>query len=178
MVDVVNSSTASAVILLAGGGANANGPAQQPDIISEAVQSGAPDTPQAPYVSPYISVNYDYDKAVLQIRDADTGDVQEQFPTNSRLAQIRRAQAQLEQARLAEDAQLSAPETGSSNASASAQAQQAQNNQASSDIIAVQEVTSAPPANSTNFSPQIAVAALSAASQSGATSSANVSVQV
>ncbi len=175
MVDVVNSSTASAVILRAGGGANANGPAQQPDIISEAVQSGAPDTPQAPYVSPYISVNYDYDKAVLQIRDADTGDVQEQFPTNSRLAQIRRAQAQLEQARLSEDAQLSAPETGSSNAGSSAQAQ---SNQASSDIIAVQEVTSTPPANSTNFSPQIAVAALSAASQSGATASANVSVQV
>ena len=30
---------------------------------------------QAPYVSPYISMDYTYDKAILQIRDSDSGEV-------------------------------------------------------------------------------------------------------
>jgi hypothetical protein len=41
--------------------------------------------PLAPYISPYISVNTDYDKAVLQLRDSDTGDVVTQFPSEQTL---------------------------------------------------------------------------------------------
>ncbi|MCB9988723.1 MAG: hypothetical protein H6868_05225 [Rhodospirillales bacterium] len=45
---------------------------------------------QAPYVSPYIHVDLNYDKAVLQIRDSDTGDVLNQFPSQKRLEALAR----------------------------------------------------------------------------------------
>lgn len=48
---------------------------------------------QAPYVSPYIYVDVDFDRAVLQIRDSDTGDVVRQFPSESELESRRRAAA-------------------------------------------------------------------------------------
>ncbi|MGH1455697.1 MAG: hypothetical protein ACRBDI_02860 [Alphaproteobacteria bacterium] len=172
MVDVVNSSLANAVILRNGGDTSASR-AVQPSVIDQAVASGAPETPQAPYISPYITIDFDYDKAVLQIRDADTGDVQEQFPTNSRLAQQRRAQAQLEQASQVSSAKLEPIETKPKESTQPPQAAPT-----SPDVITVQDVASAPPANAPQFSPQIAVAALSAASQSGgAASQTNVSVQ-
>lgn len=44
-----------------------------------------PSGPSAPYISPYIFVDVNYDKAVLQIRDSDTGDVLRQFPSESAL---------------------------------------------------------------------------------------------
>lgn len=53
--------------------------------------------PEIPYISLYITVDDNYDKAVLQIRDSSTGDVQDQFPTESRLAQIARNQRAIEQ---------------------------------------------------------------------------------
>lgn len=46
---------------------------------------------QAPYVSPYIYVDVDFDRAVLQIRDSDTGDVVRQFPSESEMETRRRA---------------------------------------------------------------------------------------
>lgn len=164
MVDVVNSSLVNATVLRNGGDTSG---AQQQSIIDDAVASGAPETPKAPYVSPYISINFDYDRAVLQIRDADTGDVQEQFPTNSRLAQDRRAQTQLERASTVENAGLNFSEQATqSQQSSGGQSQIAQ------DVITVQDVSSAVPANSSpQFSPQIAVQALSVAAQSGVSSS-------
>lgn len=48
---------------------------------------------QAPFVSPYISVDTNFDRAVLQIRDSDTGDVLAQYPTQSQLEAYRRAQS-------------------------------------------------------------------------------------
>lgn len=69
--------------------------AANPDRVQEAASA-----PQVPYISPYISVDTNYNKAVLQIRDSDTGDVIRQFPSESRLQQVRqqeqRAQAQQE----------------------------------------------------------------------------------
>lgn len=47
---------------------------------------------KAPYISPYISMDVHYDRAVLQIRDSDTGDVVRQFPSESQLEAYRRAQ--------------------------------------------------------------------------------------
>lgn len=40
---------------------------------------------QAPYVSPYIVVDIDHNKAILQIRDSETGDVVRSFPTDQSL---------------------------------------------------------------------------------------------
>jgi uncharacterized FlaG/YvyC family protein len=48
---------------------------------------------KAPYVSPYIRVDVNFDKAVLQVRDSDTGDVLRQYPSESQLQAYRRAQA-------------------------------------------------------------------------------------
>jgi hypothetical protein len=48
------------------------------------VQEAAP-LPQAPYISPHIYIDVNYNKAVLQIRDNDTGDVLTQFPSEPTL---------------------------------------------------------------------------------------------
>lgn len=47
---------------------------------------------RAPYVSPYISVDVNFDRAILQIRDSDSGDVLTQYPTESQLRAYQRAQ--------------------------------------------------------------------------------------
>lgn len=56
--------------------------------------------PQAPFVSPFIAVDLNHNKAVLQIRDSETGDVLRQFPSESRL------QAQEQQQVLSEGGQI------------------------------------------------------------------------
>lgn len=43
--------------------------------------------PTAPFVSPYYAVDTNYNTAVLQIRDSETGDVLKQYPSESRLEQ-------------------------------------------------------------------------------------------
>ncbi len=49
----------------------------------------------APYVSPYIYMDVNYNRAVLQLRDGDTGDVENQFPSQAALeAAARRAAVQ------------------------------------------------------------------------------------
>jgi len=48
---------------------------------------------QAPYISLFIKVDVNFDKAILQIRDGDTGDVVRQIPTESQLEAYRRAQS-------------------------------------------------------------------------------------
>lgn len=60
--------------------------AANPDRIQEA-------TSAAPYISLYIKVDTNFDRAVLQIRDSDTGDVVRQIPTESELEAYRRAQS-------------------------------------------------------------------------------------
>lgn len=47
---------------------------------------------RAPYVSPHISIDKNYNKAILQIRDSDTGDVLRQYPTEGQLKAYRTAQ--------------------------------------------------------------------------------------
>lgn len=60
--------------------------------------------PQAPYISPYIHVDINYNKAVLQLRNGETGDVENQFPTKSQMEAQARAAARrdIENDRLAE----------------------------------------------------------------------------
>jgi uncharacterized FlaG/YvyC family protein len=66
--------------------------AANPDRVQEARQ----EVVQAPYVSPYIHVDVEYDKAVLQIRNPDTGDVLKQFPSETVLEARLRAEASRE----------------------------------------------------------------------------------
>ena len=47
----------------------------------------------APYISPYVHVDVNYNKAVLQIRDSDTGDVVRTIPTEGQMEAYRRAQS-------------------------------------------------------------------------------------
>lgn len=47
--------------------------------------------PQAPYVSPYIYVDVAHNKAILQLRNGETGDVEGQFPSNATLEARARA---------------------------------------------------------------------------------------
>lgn len=48
--------------------------------------------PVAPFISPYISVDLGSNKAVIQIRDSDTGDVVDQFPSEQTLQSRQRAE--------------------------------------------------------------------------------------
>jgi len=54
--------------------------------LPESVSAG----PQAPFISPVVSIDLNFDTAVLQIRDSDTGDVIRQFPSQSTLEARRR----------------------------------------------------------------------------------------
>jgi len=47
---------------------------------------------QAPFVSPAISIDRQSSRAIIQIRDSDTGDVVRQFPTEGQLKAYRQAQ--------------------------------------------------------------------------------------
>jgi hypothetical protein len=50
--------------------------------------------PLAPYISPYISIDANFDKAVLQLRDSATGDVINQFPSEQTLQARQRQEVQ------------------------------------------------------------------------------------
>ena len=47
---------------------------------------------KTPYVSPYISLDKGSNRAVLQIRDSDTGDVLRQYPTKTQIKAYQNAQ--------------------------------------------------------------------------------------
>ncbi len=86
MLEAVNSVISNAP-LLRGNAEQASAArsfASNPDRVQEVAQ--------APYISPYISVDNDYNKAVLQLRNSRTGDVEDQIPSEERLAQIRAAE--------------------------------------------------------------------------------------
>jgi len=59
--------------------------AANPQKVQETAQS-------TPYVSPYISYDNNFNKAVLQIRDSNTGDVVTQYPTETQLRAYQVAQ--------------------------------------------------------------------------------------
>lgn len=89
MIEAVNSVISNAQALKSSSGQI------NPVDVSQAsleVGGGASALPSAPYISPYIVVDTNYDKAVLQIRDSDTGDVLRQFPSESTLRARRNAE--------------------------------------------------------------------------------------
>ncbi len=163
MIEAVNSTIANAQILRQG--------AEQLSASSVSVKaapatvSAVADAPKAPYISPYISIDAKSNKAVLQIRNSDTGEVEQQFPTKSRLAQLSQLQAKYENTQKVGISD-SAPKNSDVKISESS-------------VITVQDLTSSAPSNSSLPAPEIAAAALSVGAQSGQASlSAGVSVFV
>ena len=142
-------------------------------IVLDEVSASAP---QAPYVSPYIQVNNDYNTAVLQIRDSDTGDVLTQFPSEQTLATRQRqaeAQRQIEEP-------VNQQQVDGSGQSSEQGASQSTNTYTEAQIVSSDYQTQAPSPTSRAPSADAVSAAIVSASQSGASapsSGANVSVQ-
>lgn len=103
MIEAVNSvlSNASATRVTAEQQSTARSLTANPDKVQEVAK--------APYVSPYVSIDRNANKAVLQIRDSDTGDVIRQFPTEGQLKAYRNAQQFIKSSERAE--QASTPQT-------------------------------------------------------------------
>lgn len=159
MIEAVNSVVVNAPSLRAA--AEAVSVSRTAADIAPVVQLGensVVEIPKAPFISPYIVIDRNYNKAVLQIRDSDTGDVVQQFPTESRLAQISRVQVKAQHA-----AEMSAvPDQRPSSVAKQVVAPEYQAPvPPRSDITTVQEVTSTPPSNA----PSQAIAAFSAGAQ-------------
>lgn len=156
MIEAVNSVISNAQL--------ARGPVDQAGTLNsfaadtQAVESVARG-PVAPYISPYISLDTNFDTAVIQIRDSDTGDVLTQFPSEPTLQQRARQAAQQEQLQRPVQTQQPTQDTTSFE-SAALVAQQAP-----------QVTTTGNPAQA-----QAAIAALSAGAKSGAGGAATVSV--
>lgn len=104
MIEAVNSvlSSASVTRFTAEQQSTARSLIANPDKIQEAAR--------APYISPYISIDRQYNKAVLQIRDSDTGDVVTQYPTEGQLKAYQAAQRASSRS---EQAEISTPDTSS-----------------------------------------------------------------
>lgn len=84
MIEAVNAVVANASLLRGSAeqASAARSLSANPERIQEVVR--------APYVSPFIYMDVNFDKAVLQIRDRDTGDVTKQFPSEQTM-QVRAA---------------------------------------------------------------------------------------
>ncbi len=152
MIEAVNSATASAT--LSRGITNRGEPSGNP-LPLEALD-GAPEAPRAPFVSPYISIDLNFDRAVLQIRNGETGEVVRQFPSEGRLQQQAREQRRVEQTTRIREI-------------ASADIEAVQQTRSRSEVITVQDVTSNAPSNQPSVTPQNAINALSAGVQTGQT---------
>lgn len=145
MIEAVNAVVANASLLR--GSAEQASVARSLSANPEKVQEVA----RAPYVSPFIYMDVNYDKAVLQLRDSDTGDVLKQFPSEQTM-QVRAAIA----ARQA--AQASTPDV-------SAPQRQVQTQQAEAPKVDT-------PAPQVNAQAQVAASALASTAQAAAAVSA------
>lgn len=143
MIEAVNAATASVAL--------SQSTSSQTDVQVSASASpleeigDAPQAPRAPFVSPFIAVDTEFDRAVLQIRNGDTGEVIRQFPSEGRLENQARETERIERSeRLRENSPI-------------------QNRvEASPEVIAVQDVTVAPATNQPAVTTQNAINALSA----------------
>ena len=145
MFEAVNSVISNAPLLRAG--AERISPATV-----DLSQLGPVSTPQVPYISLHISVDLDFDKAVLQIRDTDTGDVLSQFPSEETLAaRQRRLESQTRAETRAAEVSVSAPLSSP----------------ASGQVISIQSAISGAGGSEPSGTPQIVASALNTASQSG-----------
>lgn len=165
MIEAVNSVIASSQLVRSGAEQAA---AVRPNAVANIAAQPTESAPiiLAPYISPFVYVDNQFNKAVLQIRDSDTGEVQRQFPSEETMRARAAAQDALEDTQLQQQ-QLSSP-------AAALQTQSLQSatlfaaSQIGSDVSAPQQA-SAPAPNVAQA--QIASAALSAASAAGPSTS-------
>lgn len=158
MIEAVNSAVANAALL--------RGNVEQAASVRSGGNAGniqnleKPESQLAPYVRLFVQVDNDFDKAVLQIRDSETGDVENQFPSETTL-RARAAQAEIESQSIRNVAEAVTPETSNSSAPTPTI-------QSGSRDSVTQQATSTPAA----FSSQASQALLSssASSQSSASS--------
>lgn len=85
MIEAVNSVLSNAT-LLRGNAEQAASSKQNLESVKIEASGNASELPSAPFISPRIALDLDYNKSVLQIRDAETGDVLSQFPSEKTLA--------------------------------------------------------------------------------------------
>lgn len=88
MIEAVNSVLASAPLVRQNTDSQSGG-ALQNNTQLESVRTIV----QAPYISPFISVDVNFDTAVILLRDAETGDTVRQIPSEGALEARRREQA-------------------------------------------------------------------------------------
>ena len=84
MIEAVNSVLANASL--------SRGSAAQASALAK-IDLEAPATPKAPFISPRIALDTTANRAIIQIRDSDTGAVLTQFPSESRIRAIQAEQA-------------------------------------------------------------------------------------
>lgn len=188
MIEAVNSAIANSSLVrnVAEQGTSARSPTVQ-NIVAQ-TSSISPPIVLAPYISPFVYVDNQFNKAVLQIRDSQTGEVQRQFPSEETLRNREAAEAIIE---APVSRELSQPNTSASQTtlqSATLFAASQIGSEAAPPQISVPSVApsvspsvpstvSAAPSPSVNVAQaQIASAALSAAAQGGqATSTVSTS---
>ena len=147
--------------------------AQQSNV--EAQELARPEAPVAPFISPYIAFDVNFDTAVLQIRDSSTGDVLRQIPTERSLELRQIVQRRQNAPDPVQALQQDAP-TAAAEPSNTAPTSQAVNNISfEASVVAAQAVSSDSP-TSTAGTTQVAIAALSAGAQSGQAASSAVNV--
>lgn len=149
MIEAVNSAVANAALVRGTTDQAAQARPATAISVPSADAGGGRQVVLAPYVSPFVYVDAQFNKAVLQIRDSDTGEVQRQFPSEQTL----QARAVAEAA--ARDSQLLDQELSSSSPAPSS----SQGTLQSATLFAASQL-----ASSVTASPQIRLPAASAAS--------------
>ena len=136
--------------------------------------------PRAPFISPYVAFDTNFDTAVIQIRDSATGDVLRQIPTEKSL-ELRqlvnaRREAQSASRQRLEDAIQSAPSPQTSAPSPSQTAASQQNSTPAPTIQAQAQAVSPSNTNTSAGAAQVAVAALSAGALTGQSAAGSINV--
>lgn len=139
MIEAVNSGVANATLVR--GGAD-QGQQTRLNSLAASAKSERVQMAMAPFVSPFIQIDTNYNKAVLQVRDSDTGDVLNQFPSETTM-RARAAQAEIQRqevlaSSLNVDTQRSAPAPSSNteNVSAASSAPRVAEAQIASSVLA------------------------------------------
>ena len=131
-----------------------------------------PEAPTAPFISPYIAFDVNFDTAVLQIRDSSTGDVLRQIPTERSLELRQIVQRRQDAPNPVETLQQRAPTVTQE----SAAPQPTVNNVSFEASVVAAQAASPDAPTSTAGTTQVAIAALSAGAQSGQAASSAVNV--
>lgn len=161
MIEAVNSTIANAALVRGVAEQSSVGRVQSP---SPAQERREISVPQAPYVSPYIKVDTQFDTAVLQIRDSDTGDVIDQFPRETTLAARQREQ-------VLREIELRRVEQGNTVVSSNQTANERSNATQASAFLAQQTASATSAAPSSSDAQLASVAFTTGASSSAASSS-------